>query len=118
MKYLLMIFASEAAMQARSPAQTEEAHAAYGAYTEALKKAGAYLAGERLRPVATATTVRLKSGKSEVLNGPYAETKEQLAGYYLIDVPDLDEALRWARELPILSYGAVEVRPVMQVPTA
>ena len=112
MKYMLMIFANEAALQARSPAQTDEAHAAYGAYTEALKKAGAYVGGERLRPVATATTVRLKSGKSEVLNGPYAETKEQLGGYYLIDVPDLDAALSWAARCPGASQGAMEVRPI------
>jgi hypothetical protein len=68
--------------------------------------------GERLKPVATATTVRMKNGKTEVLNGPYAETREQLGGYYLIDVADLDAALSWAARCPGASYGTIEVRPI------
>jgi hypothetical protein len=112
MQYLLMIYANEAAEQAATPAQHEEMHAAYGAYTEALKQAGALVGGERLRPTSAATTVRLKSGKAEVLNGPYAETKEQLGGYYLIEAPDLDAALSWAARCPGASHGTMEVRPI------
>ena len=74
--------------------------AAYAAYSEAMGKAGVVLGGNRLRPTAEATTVRVKGGKTEVLDGPYADTKEQLGGYYLIDVPDLDAALSWAARCP------------------
>jgi hypothetical protein len=70
-------------------------------------------AGDPLQPSSTATTVRVKSGKTEVLNGPYAETKEQLGGYYIIDVPDLDAALSWAARCPGASVGTIEVRPIM-----
>jgi hypothetical protein len=86
--------------------------APYGAYTEALKNAGVYTGAERLRPVEMAATVRVNDGKTEVLNGPYAETKEQLGGYFMIDVPDLDAAISWAARCPGASHGIVEVRPV------
>jgi hypothetical protein len=86
--------------------------AAYGAYTEAMKKAGVLAGANRLQPTASASTVRVTDGKSKVLDGPYAETKEQLAGYYMIDVPDLDAALSWAARCPGASFGAIEVRPV------
>jgi hypothetical protein len=86
--------------------------AAYGAYTEALSKAGVIAGGDRLEGTAAATTVRVANGKTKVLNGPYAETKEQLGGYYLIDVPDLDAALAWAARCPGASFGASEVRPL------
>jgi len=86
--------------------------AAYGAYTEAMTKAGIIAGGNRLRPSEAATTVRVASGKTNVLNGPYAETKEQLGGYYVIDVPDLDAALSWAARCPGASHGVVEVRPI------
>lgn len=85
---------------------------AYNAYTQALQQAGVLVGGERLQPVAAATTVRVKSGKTEVLNGPYAETREQLGGYYTIEAPDLDAALGWAARCPGASHGTVEVRPV------
>ena len=112
MKYMLLLFSSEAAQAAASKADTEQMHAAYGAYTQALIKAGAMAGGERLRPVNTATTVRVDNGKSKVVNGPYAETKEQLGGYYMIEAPDLDAALSWAARCPAASHGAVEVRPI------
>ena len=112
MKYLLMIAASEAAAQSVSPADTEQMHAAYGAYTEAMMKSGVMVGGERLRPTSAATTVRVRGGKTEVLDGPYADTKEQLGGYYMIEVPDLDAALAWAARCPGASHGAIEVRPV------
>ena len=112
MKYLLMIYASEAGENAMSPDDTGKLMQAYGAYTEALIKAGAMQAGERLRPSSDATSVRVRQGKTEVLNGPYAETREQLGGYYLIDVADLDAALSWAARCPGSSHGTVEVRPI------
>lgn len=112
MKYMLMIYGNESAMQAATPAQVGETIAAYKAYTEALAQAGVLAGMDRLQPSPTATTVRLVSGKTEVLNGPYAETKEQLGGYYLVDVPDLDAALKWAARCPGASQGIVEVRPV------
>jgi hypothetical protein len=112
MKYLLLIYANEAAMQAASKADTDQMHAAYGAYTEAMVKAGVIAGGERLRPTSAATTVKVASGKTNVLNGPYAETKEQLGGFYMIEVPDLDAALSWASRCPGASHGTIEVRPV------
>jgi hypothetical protein len=86
--------------------------AAYMAYGEALKEAGALLGSNRLRPVATATTVRVVDGKTQVLDGPFADSKEQLGGYYLIDAPDLDAALSWAARCPGASHGIIEVRPI------
>ena len=112
MKYLLLIYGNEAAMAATSPADAEKMTGAYMAYTEAMRKAGVYVGGERLRPTSTATTVTGANGKTKVLNGPYAETKEQLGGYYLIEAPDLDAAIAWAARCPGSSHGAVEVRPV------
>ena len=112
MKYMLLIFANEAGQQTASQTEIGQMMAAYKAYTEALQQSGALAAGERLQPTSTASTVRVKGGKTEVLNGPYAETREQLGGYYLIDAPDLDAALAWAARCPGASHGAIEVRPV------
>jgi hypothetical protein len=86
--------------------------AAYTAYTEAMKKAGVYIGGNRLQPTTTATTVRNPDGKTSVVDGPYAETKEQLGGYYLIEASDLDAALSWAARCPGAAHGAIEVRPI------
>jgi hypothetical protein len=112
MKYLLLIYGNEAALEAASKSDVEKMLPAYAAYTEALKKAGVIVGGDRLRPSTTATTVRVADGKTNVLNGPYAETKEQLGGYYMIDVPDMDAALTWAARCPGASHGAIEVRPI------
>jgi hypothetical protein len=112
MKYMLLLFASEAAQQAASKADTDQMHAAYGAYTQAMIKAGVMGGGERLKPSTSATTVRISGGKTKVVNGPYAESKEQLGGYYIIEAPDLDAALSWAARCPAASHGAVEVRPI------
>jgi len=116
MQYLLMIYSNEAANQAAGEADKGAMMAAYVAYTEALKQAGVLVASDRLRPTSAATTVRLANGKTQVLNGPYAETKEQLGGYYLIDVPDLDVAISWAARCPGASYGTMEVRPIWTPP--
>ena len=112
MEFLLILYADSAQFEKMSPSQASEALTAYGAYTGALQSAGDLRGSNRLRPVTAATTVRVKSGKTEVLNGPYAETREQLGGYYLIDVADLDAALAWAARCPGASHGVVEVRPV------
>ena len=112
MKYILLIYGNEAGMAAASKADTERMLGAYGAYAEAMAKAGVIAGGDRLRPSTAATTVRVANGKTNVLNGPYAETKEQLGGYFMIDVPDLDAALSWAARCPGASHGAVEVRPI------
>ncbi|HEX3483609.1 MAG TPA: YciI family protein [Micropepsaceae bacterium] len=112
MKYLMLIYSSEQAFQSLTKEQMEQGMAAYGAYAEALTKAGVLAGSNRLRPVNTASTVRVANGKTQVLDGPYVETKEQLGGYFLIDVPDLDAALSWAARCPGASHGVVEVRPV------
>jgi len=91
---------------------------AYMAYTQALKDAGAFVAGDPLQPSSTATTVRLRSDTREVLDGPYADTKEQLGGYYLVEAKDLDEAVAWAARCPGATHGVMEVRPVMVIPGA
>lgn len=115
MKYLLTIYASEAAESKMPPEEVGKNIQAYGAYTDALIKAGVMQGAERLRPSTDATSVRVRAGKTEVLNGPYAETREQLGGYYLIDVPDLDAALSWAARCPSSSYGTIEVRPIWEM---
>jgi hypothetical protein len=112
MKYILMIYGNEPSLQARSKAEADRSHAAYVAYTEALKKAGVIVGGDRLQRSSLATTVRVADGKTKVLDGPYAETKEQLGGFYMIDVPDLDAALSWAARCPGASEGVMEVRPI------
>ena len=112
MKYMFLIYQNEAVFDAATEAERRPFMAAYGAYTEALKKAGVIVGGDRLPRSTAATTVRVADGKTQVLNGPYAETKEQLGGYYIIDVPDLDAALSWAARCPGASHGAIEVRPI------
>ena len=112
MKYMLLIYGDEAGILAASKEQAAQMLAAYGAYTEAMKKAGVHVGSNRLRPTTSGTTVRVANGKTEVLDGPYAETKEQLGGYYMIEVPDLDAALSWAARCPGASHGTIEVRPL------
>jgi hypothetical protein len=112
MKYLLLIYGNEAAAQSASKGDIEQMMAAYGAYTQALQKGGVLVDGNRLQNTSAATTVRSNGGKTNVLDGPYAETKEQLGGYYMIDVPDLDAALSWASRCPGANFGAIEVRPI------
>jgi hypothetical protein len=112
MQYMLLIYSNEAAMASASESAKSEMMAAYGAYTQAMVQAGALVAGDRLRPTSASTTVRTTDGKTQVLDGPYAETKEQLGGYYLIEAPDLDAALAWAERCPGASHGVIEVRPI------
>jgi hypothetical protein len=112
MQYLLLIYTNENAMLNAPKEAATQMISAYQAYTEAMTKAGVRVGSNRLRPTSDATTVRAPNGKASVLNGPFAETKEQLAGYYLIDAPDLDAALSWAKRCPGATYGWIEVRPV------
>lgn len=115
MKYMLLIFNDEAKVRAMPKADANQMLPAYFAYTEALKAAGVLRGGERLQFGSNATTIRVAEGKTKVLNGPYIEAKEQLAGFYLIDVPDLDSALSWAARCPGASSGTMEVRPVWEM---
>ncbi len=112
MQYLLTLYAEESGWEHMSKDEQQKGEAAYMAYTEALKQAGAHKGSNRLQPIATATTVRTVDGKTQVLDGPYADTKEQLGGYYLIDAPDLDAALSWAARCPGSQHGVIEVRPI------
>jgi hypothetical protein len=111
MQYLLMIYSSESQWPDMTPADQERGVAAYQAYTEALKQAGVLKGSNRLHQSSTATTVRVADGRSQVLDGPFIDSKEQLAGYFLIDVPDLDVAIAWAARCPGASHGVIEVRP-------
>ncbi len=115
MQYVLMLYVDPNGWTTLSQAQHEQGAAAYTAYTQALKKAGALVGANRLQPTTVATTVREANGKTQVLDGPYAESKEQLGGYYLIDVPDLDAALSWAARCPAVNHGVVEVRPIWEM---
>ena len=112
MQYLLMLYANENGWSELPQAEKSRWMAAYQAYTEALTSAGARVGSNRLSDSGTATTVRVADGKTQVLDGPYADSKEQLGGYYLIDVPDLDAAIAWAARCPAASHGTIEVRPV------
>ncbi len=113
MRYMVLIHHNEAEMAKASPAEWQARAADYAAFNEAIEKAGIhYQAGERLQPSSAATTVRVKDGKTCVLDGPYADTKEQFAGYFMIDVPDLDQAIAWAARCPSAKLGPIEVRPM------
>jgi hypothetical protein len=115
MKYMLLIYGQEEGWKNIPKAEVDQMMAAYGAYTEAITKSGVCVGSNRLQQSSAATTVRTANGKTSVLNGPYAAVKEQLGGYYMIDVPDLDAALTWAARCPGSSRGAVEVRPIWEM---
>jgi hypothetical protein len=112
---MLLIYGQEEGWKNIPKAEVDQMMAAYGAYTEAITKSGVCVGSNRLQQSSAATTVRTANGKTSVLNGPYAEVKEQLGGYYMIDVPDLDAALTWAARCPGSSRGAVEVRPIWEM---
>lgn len=118
MQYLLLLFSDESAWSRMSGPEQQQGVAAYRAYTQALQEAGVWVGSNRLQDTNTATTVRLVDGKSQVLDGPYVDSKEQLGGYYLIEAPDLDAALGWAARCPGASHGSIEVRPVWPTPGA
>ena len=114
MQYMLLIYGDEKAWFDLPKDQLEQGYKAYMDFTDEIAKSGCLRGGSELKPIATATTVRVKNGKAAMTDGPYAETKEQLGGYYLIDVPTLDEALKWAAKCPGSWDGAVEVRPLSE----
>jgi hypothetical protein len=111
-QYMLMLYFSELGWPSMTKAQQETGMAAYMAYKEALDKAGILRAANSLQPSSTATTVRLADGKPQVLDGPYSDSKEQVGGFYIIDVPDLDAAISWAARCPTATHGIVEIRPL------
>jgi hypothetical protein len=113
MKYMLAIFGREDGWDDVSPADMQEGIKLWGAYEQDLRDTGAYVAGEGLQPSATATTVVRDGEERTVTDGPFAETKEQLGGFYLIDCANLDEALEWAKKIPVSDGMSTEVRPVM-----
>jgi hypothetical protein len=113
MQYLLMIYLNEAEFGKMSPAQRKELSAEYGVFTQSIVQSGHFKAGDGLQPTTTATTVRVRDGKTLTTDGPFAETREQLAGYYLVEAKDLDAALAVAARIPGARTGSVEVRPVM-----
>ena len=112
MQYLLTLYLDESGWDRMTPEQQKQGAAAYTAYSEALRSAGALVGANRLKPSSTATTLRSTNGKTQVLDGPFVESKEQLAGYYLIDAPDLDAAMQWAGRCPAAQHGIVEVRAI------
>ena len=118
MQYMILIYDSEKEWDKLSKAEIDKVYAAYGAYTEEMQKAGVMRGANQLQSITTATTVRLRGGKLQTTDGPFAETKEQLGGYYLIDVPNLDEAVRWAAKCPSAPVGSIEVRPIVERPGA
>ena len=109
MKYMLLIYEDDA----ERVAKMDERMPTCAAYAEAMKKAGIYVTGDRLRGAGTTTSVRVSDGRTQVIDGPYVEAKEQLGGYHIIDVPDLDTALAWAARAPCAATGGVEVRPTL-----
>lgn len=113
MKYILMDYVGEGGWPELTDAEKQHWLGAYMAYVEAMRSAGVPHNSTGLQPSATATTVRTVNGKTQVLDGPYADTKEQLGGFHVIDVPDLDAALQWAARCPTALHGIVEVRPLM-----
>src|SRR3954469_17320841 len=113
MKYMAIIYNNEASYADATPQEIGAICAAHGESGDAAGQAGVMLGGDRLQPVATATTVRVRDGERLLTDGPYAETNEQLGGVYMLECEDLDEALAWAARIPEAKTGAVEVRPVM-----
>ncbi len=114
MRYLCLIYSEEKKMYARPAAELEAIAGECAGYDEALRQSGQFVACERLQPVNSATTVRTRNGRVSVTDGPFAETKEQLAGFYLIEARDLNEAIRLAAKIPPGRLGCVEVRPVWE----
>ncbi|MGZ8398863.1 MAG: YciI family protein [Gemmatimonadales bacterium] len=113
MRYLCLIYEDEKAWESKPQAELEAIMGEYFAFTEGIKGNGKLVAGEALQPTPTATTVRVRNGKISTTDGPYAETKEQLGGFYLIDAKDLNDAIQVASKIPGARDGAIEVRPVI-----
>jgi hypothetical protein len=115
MRYLLLIYGEETD-EAPPPDVAAASHTAYAQFTADIKRSGAFQAGEALTPTSTATTVRVVDGETVATDGPFAETKEALGGFYLIEARDLDEAIAWAARIPAAAFGSIEVRPIWELP--
>ena len=119
MRYMFLIYSRETDMVGRSAAEVEQMKTAHWAVMDETRAKGIFQGAEPLHPTATATTVRMEGGRPLVLDGPFAETKEQLAGYYILDCKDLDEAIAWAAKIPTAckgGAGCIEIRPMMVLP--
>jgi hypothetical protein len=113
MKYAFTIYVDEAQREVASEEDRSATSQAYGVLTQEMQEKGVLVAGEGLYPTQTATTVRVRDGERDVTDGPFAETKEALGGFYVLDVKDLDEAIEWAAKIPGAQSGSIEIRPVM-----
>ena len=116
MKYLLLIYENEASFVNLPEAEQGKIFQEYMDYSKGIARSGNYIAGEALEPVATATTVRVQNGKTLTTDGPFAETKEQLGGFYMVEAKNLDEAIKLAAGIPASRTGSIEVRPIMPTP--
>ncbi|MGB0716478.1 MAG: YciI family protein [Phycisphaerae bacterium] len=112
MQYMLLIHSDESVYPKMSEEEMNTLMAGYGKFTEELQSAGAMVVAHRLQPTHSATTVRIREGETMITDGPFAETKEQFGGYYIVEAGDLDEAMAWAAKIPTVKYGSVEVRPI------
>jgi hypothetical protein len=116
MQYILLIYENEAESKARNKEEGQKIFGEYMAFTASIKESGNLRAGEPLESVSPATTVRVKGGKTVRTDGPFAETREQLGGFYIVEAKDLDEAVGFAARIPAAKTGSVEVRPIMKMP--
>ena len=118
MKYLCLIYSDESQWPKLSKYQTDTMMAEYGEFGRSIKESGHWVAGHRLQPTATATTLRSRNGQLSTTDGPFAETKEQLGGFYMIEARDLNDAIQVASRIPGVKHGSIEVRPIAEVPAA
>jgi hypothetical protein len=116
MQYILLIYENEAEAKARNKEESQRIFSEYMAFTASIKESGNLRAGEPLESASTATTVRVKGGKTVRTDGPFAETREQLGGFYIVEAKDLDEAVGFAARIPAAKTGSIEVRPIMKMP--
>jgi len=116
MKYLCLIYSDETIWPKAPKADTDKMMSEYLDFTDAIKKSGHYVGGNRLQPTHAATTIRIRNSKVSTTDGPFAETKEQLGGYYLIEAKDLNDALQVGSRIPGARVGSIEVRPIAEVP--
>ena len=114
MRYLLMIHSDESGYAHMTEADMGQLMEAYGRFDDEIESAGVVQGSQRLQPTQTATTVRVRDGKTATTDGPFAETKEAIGGFYQIDVPNLDEAIAWAEKIPTATYGSIEIRPIWE----
>jgi hypothetical protein len=114
MQYILLIYSSQKMWDGKTPDEINQVMGEYNAFTESIVKSGNFKAGEELQPTTAATTVRVRNGKTQVTDGPFAETREQLGGFYLIEADNLDQATQIASRIPSAREGCVEVRPIMR----